>query len=499
MIMSKKITRVLILSLLFNVTSCFELELENPNTVSEASFWKTENDLFQGVIAAYDALQLDGLYLGNLPVVLTGLSDDGTGESTNEFYAPFRFRIFNSNIFLSEYLWLHFYAMIGRSYQVIDRGSSVQGENVKNIQAEAKFLVALAYYNLIAVYGENIAFVDRIQEASDFPKRAADGELYNLIENLLIEAIPELRLASEYSEADYGRASKGSAQALLAKIYMQQQKFEEAEPLLQDIVNSNEYELLPSYADNFSENNTVNKEAVFVINFLHDGPAIESNFHVRHQGFSPREKLGTYGDIQPTQFVYESFLQELDVDGNPDPRLDVTLFHPGSTELFIDQPYSWWEPQFRNPEINTAYFKYSEQEFIDGFATKFDGGTDFILIRYADVLLLYAETLNEMGKTSEAYTYVDLVRQRVNMEPLSTAQPGLSKDQFLEQLKHERVVELSGEVTRFFDLKRWGMYNASNAIRDPNFETFVNGRSEIQPIPQSELDLNSNLIQNPGY
>ena len=117
------------------------------------------------------------------------------------------------------------------------------------------------------------------------------------------------------------------------------------------------------------------------------------------------------------------------------------------------------------------------------------------MIRYADVLLLYAETLNEMGKTSEAYTYVDLVRHRANMEPLSTAQPGLSKDQFLEQLKHERVVELSGEVTRFFDLKRWGMYNASNAIRDPNFETFVNGRSEIQPIPQSELDLNSNLIQ----
>ena len=110
---------------------------------------------------------------------------------------------------------------------------------------------------------------------------------------------------------------------------------------------------------------------------------------------------------------------------------------------------------------------------------------------------MYAEALNEMGKTSEAYTYVDLVRQRANMEPLSTAQPGLSKDQFLEQLKHERVVELSGEVTRFFDLKRWGMYNASNAIRDPNFETFVNGRSEVQPIPQSELDLNSNLIQNP--
>ncbi len=497
--MSQKITRLLILSLLFNVTSCFELELENPNTVSEASFWKTENDLFQGVIAVYDALQLDGLYLGNLPVVLTGLSDDGTGESTNEFYAPFRFKIFNSNIYLSEYMWLHSYAMIGRSYQVIDKALSIEGENVKNIQAEAKFLAALAYYNLVAVYGENIAYVDRIQEASDFPRRADKGEIYDLVENLLVEAIPELRIASQYSESDYGRVTKGAAQSLLAKVYMHQQNFVDAEPLLQSVIESNEYELLSSYADNFSENNVINKEAVFVINFLHDGPAVETNRHVRHQGFSPREKLGTYGDIQPTQFVYESFLQELDVDGNPDPRLDVTLFHPGSTELFIGQPYSWWERQLRNPEINTGYFKYSEQQFIDGFATEFDGGTDFILIRYADVLLLYAETLNEVGKTSEAYAYVDLVRQRANMEPLSTSKGGLNKESFLEQLKHERVVELSGELTRFFDLKRWGMYNVSNAERDPNFETFVNGRSEVQPIPQSELDLNSNLIQNPGY
>ena len=196
-----------------------------------------------------------------------------------------------------------------------------------------------------------------------------------------------------------------------------------------------------------------------------------------------------------------SFLIETDKDGEIDPRLDVTLFHENSTELFIGQPYSWWYDEMRNPdEINTAYFKYSEQPFIEGTrTTEFDGGTDFILIRYADVLLLYAETLNENGKTSEAYQYVDLVRERSNMHPLSDAQPDLDQSAFLEQLKHERVVELSGEVIRFFDLKRWGMYNSSNAIRDPNFETFVNGRSEVQPIPQSELDLNDNLIQNPGY
>jgi hypothetical protein len=117
------------------------------------------------------------------------------------------------------------------------------------------------------------------------------------------------------------------------------------------------------------------------------------------------------------------------------------------------------------------------------------------------VLLLYAETLNENDKTNKAYPYVDRVRERSNMRPLAEAHPeiGTNQELFLEQLKHERVIELSGELVRFFDLKRWGMFNSSNAVRDPNFETYVEGRSEVQPIPQSELDLNGNLIQNPRY
>jgi tetratricopeptide (TPR) repeat protein len=483
------------------LTSCFELELINPNEMDENSFWKTENDLFQGVIAAYDALQADRLFT-EYQVVLTGLSDDGTGEPTNEYYNPFRFRIFDNNIPLNEGVWINFYAMIGRSYQVIDRADQIEGPNVAAIAAEAKFLAALAYYNLVNIWGENLAYVDRIQQAYDRPLRAEAGELYALMEDLLLAAIPELPLAREYSEADYGRVSKGAAQALLAKIYMQQQRYTEAEPLLEDVVTSDQYKLLPNFADNFTELNMVNEEAVFAVNFLHEGPASETNRNTRHQAFSPAELLGTYGDVQPTKFVYESFLLEKDKDGNPDPRLDVTIFHENSTELFIGKDYAWWIRRMFNPdEIYTAYFKYSEQDFIEegGGTNQFDGGTDFILIRYADVLLLYAETLNENGKTNVAYQYVDMVRERSNMQSLSLAKPGLDKSAFLEQLKHERVVELSGELVRFFDLKRWGMYNSSNSARDPNFATFVEGRSEVQPIPQSELDLNNNLIQNPNY
>ncbi len=490
-----KINRVKIFAFLsfLVLTSCFELELTNPNEMDENSFWKTEKDLFQGVIAAYDALQSGALYNSNLHVVLTGIADDGTGESTNEYYGPFRFKVFDNNIFLNQDTWINFYALIGRAYQVIDRADEIEGPNVAMIAAEAKFLVALAYFNLVNIWGENISYVDRIQQADDRPRRAEDGDLYALMEDLLDAAIPELPFASDYSEADYGRVTKGAAQSLLAKIFMQQHKFTEAEPLLEAVISSDQYKLLPNFADNFTELNMVNEEAVFVVNFLHDGPATETNRNVRHQGISPAEYMGTYGDVQPTKFVYESFLIETDKDGNPDPRLDATLFHENFTELFINKDYDWWLLRMRNPdEINTAYFKYSEQDFIEGggSTTECDGGTDFILIRYADVLLLYAETLNENGKTADAYQYVDLVRERSNMSPLAEAYPEIGNDQalFLEQLKHERVIELSGELVRFFDLKRWGMFNSGNSVRDPNFETFKEGRSEFQPIAQSELD-----------
>jgi hypothetical protein len=480
--------------------ACTELDLENPNAMSEESFWKTEADLFQGAIAAYDGLQLNWMFAGHIQVWLTGLSDEGTGEGTNEYYSPFRFRSVNSNAAENKRMWDHFYAIISRAYQVIDRAPSIEGPNVAAIRGEAQYLAALAYYYMVNIWGENIAYVDRIQQPDDRPARAESGEIYELIEDLLTEAIPNLPLASKYAASDYGRVTKGAAEALLGKVYMQQHRFSDAEPYFASVYTSDEYSLLANFADNFYERNEVNPEAVFVVNFLHDGPASETNRSAMHRAFSPDGELGSFGDVQPTAIIYETFLLETDKDGAPDPRLDETLFHENSPRLFIGQPYSWWQNEFINPEINTSFYKYTEQNVIeDGEVDEFDGGTDFIVIRYADVLLSYAETLNENGKTSNAYQYVDMVRERSNMEKLSVVQPGLDKEAFREQIMHERTVELAGEVVRYFDQKRWGLYQAADSIRDPNFRTFKDGRSEFQPIPQAELDLNENLIQNPGY
>ena len=121
------------------------------------------------------------------------------------------------------------------------------------------------------------------------------------------------------------------------------------------------------------------------------------------------------------------------------------------------------------------------------------------MIRFADVLLMYAEALNGQGQTGAAYPFVDRVRERAGLRKLSGARPGLTQAQFLEQLKHERVTELSGEAWRYADLSRWGDLSNALQTRDPEFKNFVKGKHEWYPIPRADIDLNPNLTQNPLY
>jgi len=111
---------------------------------------------------------------------------------------------------------------------------------------------------------------------------------------------------------------------------------------------------------------------------------------------------------------------------------------------------------------------------------------------------MYAEALNGIARTSQAFQYVDLVRVRAGLRPLNQA-GGFNQAAFLAQIKHERVTELTGEGWRFADLQRWGELGPGLAVRDPEFTNFKKGRNEWYPIPQSDIDLNPNLTQNPGY
>jgi hypothetical protein len=498
-VMKNIFNKTFLLVITLSLVACFDLEKTDPNRQNEDTFWTNQDQLESGVFACYDVLQI---YWRDVAQWLyCGLSDEGTNEYPYEFYDLFRFRGDDLNRFHDT--WITMYNMIGRAYQVIERSPDISGAKVAQITAEARFFVAWGYYHLQLVFGDHVAYVDGIQSPADRPPRAETGQLYEMMEEQLELAIPDLPVASEYKDSDYGRITKGAAQALLGKVHMQQKEYAEAEAMFELVIGSNEYELLEDFEDNFLNLNTINREAILTTNFVSfgtEGPDA-NDWNVRSMFYSMKETNGAYGDIQATNFILESFQTENDQDGNPDPRLDATIFHENSSRLYYGEPWDFWYEDVPNPEIISGFYKYSEQEIVatnDGQLIDQMAGTNFNLIRYADVLLLYAEALNANGNTSVAYDYVDEVRERSNMNPLSTVSPGLGPNEFLEQLKHERLVELAGELVRLDDLKRWGDYSSSNT-NDPNFETFTDGKNDVGPIPQTELDLNPNLIQNPNY
>jgi len=508
---------ITVLALIF-LASCMELDQFNPNAPTVESFWKTEADLNTGLMGAYALLQDRYYGGGRIDAVCRTMSDMGTvTRKSGELYNVARF--------IEEpwefSWWDGSYKLISRSFQVINRSADIgDNDNVRGMVGEAKFLVALAYYNLIQMYGYNIAYVDKALDAGDdLAPRGDSLSITGLIESLLMEAIPVLPLASEYPLDQYGRATRGAAQSLLGKLYMQTHQNELASEQFIDVIESDVYRMLENYADNFNNDGaTANKEAIFLVNFTLNGPQGEEDENGAHRSYGIREMsgMGIFSDIAPTPFILESFKKEQDMDGNFDPRLDATLFHDSTSRLFYGLTYEEWRyfgviDLLYDKKITTSFMKYSEQEGLelsgDSVVTeKYKiGQTDFLVIRYADILLLQAEALNEIHNGpdvpdelgSTAYDYVDMVRERANMLPLSAAKPGLDRDSFLMQLQHERVVELAEECIRYFDLRRWGLYNTNN-MNDTDFETWT-FEDQWANIPLAEREVNTNLLPNPGY
>ncbi len=504
---------------MIGLSACSYLEQINPNLGTEESFWKTEQDFYQGLIGAYDHLQNDEMYSGKIQQTFNLLSDEGF---TGELGQPFNLATFTSDL-NNEFhtsLWYDFYTLIARSYEVIERGEMSDISGIDGIIGEAKFLVAFSYYHLISVYGDGIAYVDGIQSASDRPRKAEAGEMWAFTERLLNEAIPVL--PTSYPSSEFGRVTKGAAQSLLAKVYMQQRDFTAAEQTLNEVVESGVYMLNADYEANFTEELTTgNKEVIFQVNFLHNGPQEESDnawyFRINTPGPS---NIGIWADQVASEFAVRSYLVEADMDGNLDPRLNVSLFTEHTNQTLYGQTWDWWVANTTEIVTGASFYKFNENEAVldeidnrSGFVQFKNGGKDMIIIRYADILLLYAEALNENGKTFDAHQYVNIVRARSNMNNLEVTAGGeLSQSEFREQIKHERLVELCGEYLRHFDLKRWGEYGSQAAVnftvpatedvivRDPIFEAFRVGQDELFPIPITELQLNPNLLpQNPGW
>jgi hypothetical protein len=502
------------------------LDIENGNSMNTSTFWKTENDAIAGVNAVYAMFYRQGTWTRNIYTQMNGMADDGVsfaGWSELAEYAKFIFTDYNFSETNTK-MYKEHYTAINRANQVLDNIDNIPFANEadrEDIRSQAKFLRAYFYFYMTVLW-DNLPLCLHTSSADDKPEQVDADTMFGLLEQDLEDAIPNLPLTRD--SKNVGRITRGAAYGLLSKIYMQHHKWEDAKRTLQWLVEgegSSLYSLVDDYSDNFNYKTEHNSESVFEINFS----------LVNYVGFDQTDnfldsdaQLGTqiemnqapsgvgWGNIEARHWLVEYYKREKTVDGNYDRRLYHTLWYSDMYNDFPDddtQMYKYlsWESSWGNNRVFIK--KYSTDTHVA--SPYYWNSNNFRAIRYADILLLYAEALNELSATppTKAVECVNRVRQRANLPTIenSTYYDGqqimTSKDAFREHLKIERGLELALECVRWIDLKRWGIDNQATLdelrSRDEDFNNFVIGKSIRMPLPQIDCDNNPNMSQNPNY
>ena len=522
------------------LSSCNEdiLNVENPNAPTQSTFWKTVDDAQLGLNATYSQFTRVGNWSRWIYFRYDLASDEAYSNSPwNELKDWTQFKYVNYNFIQGGHtIFKGHYKQIFQANQVISYVPEIEAETneesvlLDQIVAQARFIRAFDYFNLVVLF-ENLPIVLEPSNAGDKYDVGNAGEIYDIIINDLELAITDL--PGEWVGADKGRITKGAAYALLGKVYMQLHLWQDAKDAFYWLVEGDGagyYGLMDNYFDNFTHYNENNMESVFEIQFSdvnetemdrNNGSDIDDNVpkmtlgNSRSQFFAPKG-IG-WCDGQPRPWLVDEYKKEPTVDDQVngtfiDDRLRVSIIYP---DLFDDFPnemlfngtitkwrFNWWSDSF--------FRKYGDDYFKD--RTDYYSPINYRVIRYADVLLCYAECLAELNDLPGAIPYVDMVRTRpsTNLPPLAfstipeIASSANNADAFLKRLQMERALELSLESVRWIDIKRWGLLETQAGIdelisRDADFENFELGKHHILPLPQFEVDNNPNMEQNPNY
>jgi hypothetical protein len=505
--------KILLIAIMGLITACEDkLDIINPNQPTIEVFWKTQEDAIAGVNAVYSTLHR-GAISRWMPFYYIIRSDEGksTSPATDIVNNMDQFLITDYNYGNAFGIWNDLYVGIFRANQVIDNVPAiVMNETTKaRVVGEAKFLRALFYYNLASIWG-NVPLMVQTSDLDDKPATSPRSQVWGQVVQDLTDAANSLPVS--YGTAELGRATKGAAYALMAKALMQQGNYSAALVPLAWLVTgegSNVYDLMPNYRDNFVISAENNKESVFEWQFqLNESENHDDDVDPRtdnlNYGTSIAQFFGPSGigwsDGEAQRWVVREFLREKTVSAMRDPRLEASFLFDSTDVKGPDfsMIYGQTFTQRYGKENKRVWFRKFQNDHWKDFEG-YNSPNNWRFIRYSDVLLMYAEALNAEGRTSEAYPFVDRVRTRVGLLPLSVTKPGLDMDEFLEQIKHERLLELSGEGHRWNDLARWGDLSNQLAVRDPAFGTFDVGKDELLPIPQQERDINPLLQQNPNW
>ncbi len=489
-----------------------DVNITNPNTVTTATFWKSASDAEQGLAASYNTLGYLGMFIRWSTFAYDIRSDEGTSFSPwNDLQNYNKFTFSSYDFDANRDIFNDSYTMISRANQVIVRVPSINMDATRRAQivGEAKFLRGLTYFHVITLYGPNAPL---ITDTVAYTTRAASSDsatMFALIEKDLTDAAAVL--PKQTMSASGGRATAGSAQGMLGKVLLQERKWSQAAAALLPIINGqygpfalepgpNGYKsLFQGVGSPIKNTNRNSNETLFEYNAGSVQTAIPG---VGINGVNIAKFMGPCGpsfcDGLPTRWFFQQFFIDSTTDGKVDPRLDATIFYyKGDTTTVYSTP---WRTRYGN-DTTSIFFKKYGQWYLPNFTNEdFDIPIDFKILRYADVLLMYAEALNEQGNPAGAAPYVNQVRARVNIKPVST---GLTQAQMRAVILKERLLEFGLEGSRWLDLGRQNLFADVPTLisHDADFGQgrFVYPKSVLNPIPQAEINLNPNVKQNPGW
>ena len=483
----KNILCIILLSSLLLTTSCSKNFIERPPVASATTdvLYKTDKDFQDAVIGAYQALRnqyTNFWQFGDLrgDDAFIQVSNQPTSTGVDLFSL-------NSSDALLHNTWANYYVVINLTNLILSRIETADAAIVKNKDryiGEAKFLRALAYFDLVRIFGDvqMLTLPPTIQDAREAPRTPVAKIYSDVIISDLTDAAAKLPLA--YTGTEIGRATRGAAKAILGKVYLTIKDFPKAETVLQELTTAPyTYALVSNFNDLFDyTKNEHHSEYIFDIEYEEGLGGLGSNWT---NAFMPNVTAllnyygikGGFGESLCPTMLFINLWQ------TGDKRKDVSVRCCGT----------WTNPTTGavvtfSPQTSQTY----TMKYVTPVNIQNDSKANWKVVRYADVLLMYAEALNENGKTIAAFGPLNSVRTRAGLTGLS----GLNQAQTRDGIALERRFELCYEGHRWFDLVRTG--KALSAMTPVGMRDYMT----VFPLPLTQVKvMNDNAIfpQNPGY
>ncbi|MEM7109373.1 MAG: RagB/SusD family nutrient uptake outer membrane protein [Bacteroidota bacterium] len=488
-------TYLFLIPVLLVLAGCADEYLDEPPeySIDSENFFNSEDDYDQALLAAYDLLAAVG-YVSTITAEIASDNVEAGGESATDVIAWQEINTMTHTPVNDQLrnIWNWNYAGINRCNYIFEFQDKTDFEGRTQVLAETAFLRAYYYFQLVKFFGDLPMPLDKrvlFGEASELP-RLPKAEVYTQIETDLTFAAANLNPIASQA----GRATRGAALALLGKVHLYQDEFDDAATQLQTVINEGQYDLFGDITSLFLDQNENSIESVFEIQYSNaQGAGFEClqcsegnvmigfsgirgySGPVYASGFSfnvPRQEL--VDDFEAGDLRFGATILDIDewIIANPGPDDDPTTFVEGFDHTgYFNNKYLPRQGEADQPDVNLTYPNNIRQ------------------IRYADVLLMAAEALNRGGgDDAQALAYVNQVRARADLSTIS-----VSGNELTQAIYQERRVELAGEGHRFFDLVRTG--NAAAEI-----DGFQTGKHEVFPIPLIEIQLGGDVWpQNANY